>query len=90
MTKLNIKFIFSLISEENLTFFNGLYDKPWTRLSPYIFGICIGYIIHKIETKLEISIEMMACGMLPWDLHDILLDENCMFYFRYFSTTILF
>lgn len=55
---------FSLISEESISFFNGLYDKPWTRLSPYIFGICIGYVIHKIDTKLEISIGMMSCGNL--------------------------
>lgn len=55
--------ISSLISAENLSFFNGLYDKPWARLSPYIFGICIGYVIHKIETRLEISIGMMVCGM---------------------------
>ncbi|XP_055303582.1 nose resistant to fluoxetine protein 6-like [Sitodiplosis mosellana] len=54
----------SLIAEESLTFFNGLYDKPWTRLSPYIFGICIGFIIYKIDTKLEISIGMMSCGWI--------------------------
>lgn len=67
--------IFSLISEESLTFFNGLYEKPWTRLSPYIFGICIGYVIHKIDTKLEISIGMMTCGM-NFDLKLIINDKQ--------------
>lgn len=59
----------SLISVENLSFFNGLYDKAWARLSPYIFGICIGYVIHKIETRLEISIGMMMCGEYELLLH---------------------
>ncbi|XP_031626081.1 uncharacterized protein LOC116342557 [Contarinia nasturtii] len=54
----------SLISEESLTFFNGFFFQPWTRLSPYIFGICIGYVIHKIDRKLEISIGMMSCGWI--------------------------
>lgn len=54
--------IFSLIFNENLVFFNGLYDQPWARLSPYIFGICIGYLLRKIDTKLQISLTLMICG----------------------------
>lgn len=63
----NVKFIipivYSLIVNESLAFFNGLYEKPWARLSPYILGICIGFILHKIDGKIEVSIITMSCGM---------------------------
>lgn len=51
-----------MIFNENLVFFNGLYEQPWARLSPYIFGICIGYVLRKIDRKLQISLTLMICG----------------------------
>lgn len=54
---------YRLSLKENLAFFNGFYDQPWSRLSPYIFGICVGYFLRKIESKLEINSTMIACGM---------------------------
>lgn len=53
----------SLIVHENLAFFNGLYEKPWARISPYIVGICVGYVLHRISGKIEISLIVMGCGM---------------------------
>lgn len=50
--------------EENLAFFNGFYDQPWSRLSPYIFGILVGYFLRKIDTKLDISSTKIICGEL--------------------------
>lgn len=55
---------FSLSLDENLAFFNGFYDQPWSRLSPYIFGIFVGYFLRKTETKLDISSMKIVCGKL--------------------------
>lgn len=55
---------FSLMFDEQLAFYNSLYDQPWARLSPYFFGICMGYILHKTEEKLEINIIVVTCGKL--------------------------
>lgn len=54
----------SLIANENLAFFNGLYEKPWARLTPYIFGICCGYFLHRIDGKIDVSLVVMSCGRL--------------------------
>lgn len=52
----------SLEFDEHLSFYNGLYDQPWARLSPYFFGICMGYILHKTDEKLDINIVIVTCG----------------------------
>lgn len=52
----------SLEFDEHLAFYNGLYDQPWARLSPYFFGICMGYILHKTKEKLDINIVIVTCG----------------------------
>lgn len=52
----------SLEFDEHLAFYNGLYDQPWARLSPYFFGICMGYILHKTDEKLDINIVIVTCG----------------------------
>lgn len=57
-------FDFSLTQNEQLALYNGLHDQPWARLSPYFFGICMGYILHKTKEKLDINIVVMTCGKL--------------------------
>lgn len=51
-----------MMIEEQLAFYNNLYDQPWARLSPYFFGIFMGYILHQAEEKLEMNILIMTCG----------------------------
>lgn len=57
-----IYFINSLLLEEHLASFNGVYEQPWTRISPYFFGICLGYILHKTDDKLKINVITIVCG----------------------------
>lgn len=52
----------SLLLEEHLASFNGVYEQPWTRISPYFFGICLGYILHKTDDKLKINVVTLTCG----------------------------
>lgn len=66
---------YSLSLEENLAFFNGFYDQPWSRLSPYIFGILVGYFLRKIDTKLDISSTKIICGELS-NQYDLALPDN--------------
>ncbi|KAL0276270.1 UNVERIFIED_CONTAM: hypothetical protein PYX00_003876 [Menopon gallinae] len=37
--------------EEPLGLFDQLYDKPWTRLGPYIVGMAVGYYLARINCK---------------------------------------
>ena len=40
---------FSLIAdpERNTQTFDLIYDKPWTRIGPYIIGMIVGFTLHK-------------------------------------------
>lgn len=54
----------SLLLDEHLAAFNGVYEQPWTRISPYFFGICLGYILHKADDKLKINWVTLTCGWI--------------------------
>lgn len=41
--------------EDPFLLFDELYDKPWTRLGPYLIGILAGWFIYKSKCKLNIS-----------------------------------
>lgn len=47
-----------------------MYEQPWTRISPYFFGISLGYILHKTEDKLRINLITLICGSVSF-LHFI-------------------
>ena len=37
--------------EEGSSDFDALYDKPWTRISPYLIGLICGVFIFNLQTK---------------------------------------
>jgi hypothetical protein len=39
--------------EEPLGLFDEIYDKPWTRLGPYIVGMCAGWILCKTNCTIK-------------------------------------
>ncbi|XP_071442364.1 nose resistant to fluoxetine protein 6-like [Hetaerina americana] len=41
--------------DEQLAMLNVLYDPPWTRVGPYLIGMCTGYLVVKLNGKLNIS-----------------------------------
>lgn len=62
--------------DEHLAFYNGFYDQPWGRLSPYLFGICMGYILHKTEEKFDINIVIITCGRWHISIYYIIHSMN--------------
>lgn len=48
--------------EQELVQFNGVYDQPWTRVSPYLLGICLGYILHRSKHAVRMHIGVVGVG----------------------------
>lgn len=42
-------------SEDPFTQFDKIYDKPWTRLGPYLVGMFTGWILFKTNLKIRMS-----------------------------------
>lgn len=54
--------------DEQLAMLNVLYDPPWTRVGPYLIGMCTGYILVHLRGKLNIS---RRTTMLLWTMGSI-------------------
>ncbi|CAG9863934.1 unnamed protein product [Phyllotreta striolata] len=48
--------------EEPFALFDQLYDKPWLRIGPYLVGICAGYFLFKMDSKIKMSRGTNALG----------------------------
>ncbi|KAK9884731.1 hypothetical protein WA026_007576 [Henosepilachna vigintioctopunctata] len=42
-------------SDDPLALFDKIYDKPWTRLGPYLIGMCAGWILFKKNCQIYMS-----------------------------------
>lgn len=42
-------------SDDPLALFDKIYDKPWTRLGPYLVGMCTGWFLFKKDCILHMS-----------------------------------
>ncbi|KAI4458379.1 o-acyltransferase [Holotrichia oblita] len=51
-------------SEDPLALFDKIYDKPWTRLSPYLIGMIVGWILFKKNRRIKISLLANIVGWL--------------------------
>ncbi|RZC32187.1 Acyl transf 3 domain containing protein, partial [Asbolus verrucosus] len=45
-----------------LVLFDKIYDKPWTRLGPYLIGICVGWFLFKKNCQLRMSKLVVTSG----------------------------
>ncbi|KAG8259127.1 hypothetical protein J6590_017305 [Homalodisca vitripennis] len=51
--------------EEPFALFDELYDKPWTRLGPYLVGMFSGWFLFKTKCKVHVSkFTTVACWVL--------------------------
>ncbi|XP_046403423.1 nose resistant to fluoxetine protein 6-like [Ischnura elegans] len=52
-----ISYIYGYIPtlDEQLAMLNVLYDPPWTRIGPYLVGMCTGYLAVYLNGKLNLS-----------------------------------
>ncbi|XP_076387230.1 O-acyltransferase like protein isoform X2 [Megachile rotundata] len=51
-------------SDDPLALFDKIYDKPWTRLGPYLIGMSIGYFLFKTDCKVKMSKTTVVVGWL--------------------------
>ncbi|XP_024083570.1 nose resistant to fluoxetine protein 6 isoform X2 [Cimex lectularius] len=41
--------------DDPFALFDKIYDKPWTRLGPYLIGMAVGWILFKTDCKLKMT-----------------------------------
>ncbi|XP_034234664.1 O-acyltransferase like protein isoform X2 [Thrips palmi] len=51
--------------DDPLALFDKIYDKPWTRLGPYLVGMAVGWILFKTDCKIRMSKVTVVLG---WSL----------------------
>ncbi|KAL6265109.1 hypothetical protein P5V15_005199 [Pogonomyrmex californicus] len=51
-------------SDDPLALFDKIYDKPWTRLGPYLIGMSVGYFLFKTDCKMKMSKTTVVVGWL--------------------------
>lgn len=49
-------------SDDPLALFDMIYDKPWTRIGPYMIGMSVGWILFKTDCKVKLSKAFVAVG----------------------------
>ncbi|XP_034948319.1 nose resistant to fluoxetine protein 6-like isoform X2 [Chelonus insularis] len=42
--------------------YESLYDKPWTRIGPYLIGMAVGWFLYRIDCKLKINKPIKIAG----------------------------
>lgn len=42
-------------TDDPLALFDKIYDKPWTRLGPYLVGMSVGWILFKTNCKIKFT-----------------------------------
>lgn len=42
-------------SDDPFALFDKIYDKPWTRLGPYLIGMATGWFLFKIDCRMKMS-----------------------------------
>ncbi|CAH0552702.1 unnamed protein product [Brassicogethes aeneus] len=49
-------------SDDPLALFDKIYDKPWTRLGPYLIGMCCGWLLFKKDCRIRMSKLTLTVG----------------------------
>nr|CAD7262902.1 unnamed protein product [Timema shepardi] len=52
------------VSMDPLALFDKIYDKPWTRLGPYLIGMSVGWILYKTNCKITMNKLVVTIGWL--------------------------
>ncbi|XP_035429809.2 nose resistant to fluoxetine protein 6 [Spodoptera frugiperda] len=48
--------------QEPFEMFDPLYDKPWSRIGPYLVGMIVGWYLHKTKCQLKLPYWVVAVG----------------------------
>ncbi|XP_031635860.1 O-acyltransferase like protein [Contarinia nasturtii] len=49
-------------TDDPLALFDKIYDKPWTRLGPYMVGMCVGWFLFENDGKIRMSRTTLVIG----------------------------
>jgi peptidoglycan/LPS O-acetylase OafA/YrhL len=49
-------------TDDPLALFDKIYDKPWTRLGPYLVGMTVGWILFKTNCKIKFTKLQLIAG----------------------------
>lgn len=41
--------------DDPMALFDKIYDKPWTRLGPYLIGMGVGWLLFKTNCRIPMS-----------------------------------
>lgn len=59
-------------TDDPLALFDKIYDKPWTRLGPYMVGMCVGWFLYEKnlqEQKTNIKFRMSRVSDIKRNTH---------------------
>ncbi|XP_015601894.1 nose resistant to fluoxetine protein 6 isoform X2 [Cephus cinctus] len=51
-------------SDDPLALFDKIYDKPWTRLGPYLIGMSVGYLLYRTNCKIKMTKAAVTVGWI--------------------------
>lgn len=49
-------------TDDPLALFDMIYDKPWTRIGPYMIGMAVGWILFKTNCKVKLARHSIIIG----------------------------
>ncbi|XP_070493189.1 nose resistant to fluoxetine protein 6 isoform X1 [Chironomus tepperi] len=49
-------------TDDPLALFDKIYDKPWTRIGPYLVGMVVGWILFKTNCKIKFTKAQLVTG----------------------------
>lgn len=49
-------------TDEPLALFDKIYDKPWTRIGPYMIGMIVGWVLFKTNCKIQLKRHVNVAG----------------------------
>ncbi|KAK6631777.1 hypothetical protein RUM43_013841 [Polyplax serrata] len=56
--------ILAISEDDPLALFDKIYDKPWTRLGPYLIGMAVGWILFKTNCRIKMNRIVLVTGWL--------------------------
>ncbi|XP_036227869.2 nose resistant to fluoxetine protein 6 [Bactrocera oleae] len=62
----NAEFSIGTFMQKELAEFNLVFDNICLRMSPYIMGICVGYILQRTQSSLKMNFVVLVCGWLTY------------------------
>lgn len=73
-------------TDDPLALFDKIYDKPWTRIGPYMIGMCVGWYLFKTNCNIRMNRVSHQAIMNPFYCSS----NNSICFFLIFQATVSF